>query len=316
MRDKFGICQWFQYEDEAELRRCVALLRDLGVRHVRTGLSWADFHRQVGPAWYERQMDALAEFEVCSRSGTRRRRAPRASAAPGRRGGLADYAEFLEQVIDVYGERFAELEPWNEPNNRHKWDFTTFDPGWRKFGEMIRLAGAAARRRGRRTALGGMIPVDPAWLELVASHGALDAVDVVAIDGFPEMWWSGAPNWEWYREWHCWAEKTERVREPAGARPIWITETGLATWDFGRAARARNELQAVLLARAAAAPAERVYSYCLADLDPGKAAIEGFVTSTKTSITWCRVRRDAEAPYERFRALLQQERRASERATG
>ena len=36
-------------------------LRDLGVRHLRTGLSWADFYRPDALAWFDRQMAALED---------------------------------------------------------------------------------------------------------------------------------------------------------------------------------------------------------------------------------------------------------------
>ncbi|HST92100.1 MAG TPA: hypothetical protein VLJ13_07865, partial [Brevundimonas sp.] len=35
-----------------------------GVRHVRTGLSWADRYREGALDWFDRQMEALAEFET------------------------------------------------------------------------------------------------------------------------------------------------------------------------------------------------------------------------------------------------------------
>jgi beta-xylosidase len=58
-----GICQWFHFEDH-RLEQGVRWLRELGVRHVRTGLSWADSYRPNADAWFDRQMDALAEFDV------------------------------------------------------------------------------------------------------------------------------------------------------------------------------------------------------------------------------------------------------------
>jgi beta-xylosidase len=59
----FGMCQWFHYQDH-RLEDAVAWLRRLGVRHVRTGLSWADSFRPEALAWFDRQMAALEEFEV------------------------------------------------------------------------------------------------------------------------------------------------------------------------------------------------------------------------------------------------------------
>lgn len=58
-----GICQWFHFEDH-RLDDAVAWLRQLGVRHLRTGLSWADFHRPGALDWFDRQMKALEEFET------------------------------------------------------------------------------------------------------------------------------------------------------------------------------------------------------------------------------------------------------------
>jgi beta-xylosidase len=42
----------------------VRWLRRLGVKHLRTGLSWADLYRPNAFAWFDRQMRALEEFEV------------------------------------------------------------------------------------------------------------------------------------------------------------------------------------------------------------------------------------------------------------
>jgi beta-xylosidase len=60
---EMGICQWFHFEDH-RLDDAVEWLRMLGVKHLRTGLSWADSFRPNAEAWFDRQMDALAEFDV------------------------------------------------------------------------------------------------------------------------------------------------------------------------------------------------------------------------------------------------------------
>ncbi len=59
----FGICQWFHYQDH-RLDNAVRWFRDLGVKHVRTGLSWADSFRPDAVAWFDRQMRALEPFDV------------------------------------------------------------------------------------------------------------------------------------------------------------------------------------------------------------------------------------------------------------
>jgi beta-xylosidase len=58
-----GLCQWFHFQDP-RLEAAVAWMRRLGVRHVRTGLSWADSHRDGALAWFDRQMEALRDFDV------------------------------------------------------------------------------------------------------------------------------------------------------------------------------------------------------------------------------------------------------------
>jgi beta-xylosidase len=58
-----GICQWFHYQDH-RLEEAVGWLQRLGVRHVRTGLSWADVFREGALDWFDRQMEALADFDV------------------------------------------------------------------------------------------------------------------------------------------------------------------------------------------------------------------------------------------------------------
>jgi beta-xylosidase len=58
-----GLCQWFHFEDH-RLDAAVRWMHDLGVRHVRTGLSWADSLRPRADAWFDRQMRALEPFDV------------------------------------------------------------------------------------------------------------------------------------------------------------------------------------------------------------------------------------------------------------
>jgi beta-xylosidase len=58
-----GLCQWFHFEDH-RLEAGVRWLHELGVRSLRTGLSWADSLRPGADAWFDRQMQALDPFNV------------------------------------------------------------------------------------------------------------------------------------------------------------------------------------------------------------------------------------------------------------
>ncbi|HKI01361.1 MAG TPA: beta-xylosidase [Thermoanaerobaculia bacterium] len=60
---ELGICQWFHFEDH-RLDDAVRCLRQLGVKKLRTGLSWADSFRPGADAWFDRQMKAIEEFDV------------------------------------------------------------------------------------------------------------------------------------------------------------------------------------------------------------------------------------------------------------
>jgi beta-xylosidase len=58
-----GICQWFHFQDH-RIDDAVRWMKRLGVKHLRTGLSWADCLRPGATAWFDRQMRALEEFQL------------------------------------------------------------------------------------------------------------------------------------------------------------------------------------------------------------------------------------------------------------
>jgi len=60
---ELGICQWFHFEDP-RFDEALRWLDKLGVKKLRTGLSWADSHRPNADAWFDRQMKALERFDV------------------------------------------------------------------------------------------------------------------------------------------------------------------------------------------------------------------------------------------------------------
>lgn len=60
---EMGICQWFHFEDH-RLDLAVEWLRKLGVKYLRTGLSWSDSFRPDAYKWFDRMMKALEEFEL------------------------------------------------------------------------------------------------------------------------------------------------------------------------------------------------------------------------------------------------------------
>jgi beta-xylosidase len=61
-----GLCQWFHFQDERTLERAVRWFEKLGVREIRTGLSWAESHQPGAEAWFDTLMAALEPFNVCA----------------------------------------------------------------------------------------------------------------------------------------------------------------------------------------------------------------------------------------------------------
>jgi len=60
---RMGLCQWFHFEDH-RLDLAVEWLKKMGVIKLRTGINWADWHRPNAVAWYDRQMEALKDFDL------------------------------------------------------------------------------------------------------------------------------------------------------------------------------------------------------------------------------------------------------------
>jgi beta-xylosidase len=111
---------------------------------------------------------------------------------------------------------------WNEPNNKSHWDFE-IDPQWQSFGDMIKLASTAVRTVNPMLTqvLGGISPIDPSFITNMSKQGVLDAVDVVAVHGFPLDW----NHWTI----HEWPSKLAEIRAVT-RRPIWVSEVGVSTF--------------------------------------------------------------------------------------
>lgn len=143
---------------------------------------------------------------------------------------------------------------WNEPNNLSHWDFE-MDPEWREFAAMLRCGSEAIRGLAPELpqVLGGISPIDPNFIRLLKSYGALDLVDAVAVHGFPLDW----NHWKIEE----WPQKVAEIRAEAGL-PVWVAEVGVST--FGA-----DEVQVFGLQRTTElllGRAERIFWYSLLDL--------------------------------------------------
>jgi beta-xylosidase len=98
---ELGLCQWFHFEDY-RLDEAVGWMKRLGVKYVRTGLSWADSFRPNALAWFDRQMQALADFELTVTfcfTPEHRGIAPHHTSAPQV---IEEYAEFCVAMVRRY----------------------------------------------------------------------------------------------------------------------------------------------------------------------------------------------------------------------
>lgn len=261
---RLGVLEWFHKNDFEHIALVIRDLKSLKITNLRTGISWADFHSEDGQKWYDWLIPTLAaNFDllpcitytppsISMDSVTSPPKDPKS------------FADFIDQVITLYGNHFEYIELWNEPNNITSYNYK-LDPGWDNFAQMIILASGWAKQRGKKTVLGGMSPVDPNWLGLMARLGALNNIDVVGIHGFPSIFdsvWSG-----WQSEIGSIQQVLDSYQLPA---EIWITETGYST-------RKNDEsVQILKFIDAFNAPVKKVFWYSLVDLAPSRSTPDGF----------------------------------------
>ena len=265
-----GILEWFRPGESDRVFRVLADLKTLGITHLRTGVSWADWHTASGQEWYAwlfprlaQEVDILPCFLYTPPSlGVVSR-----IAAPPRE--PQAYADFLDEMITRFGDYFEWVELWNEPNNVSEWDWT-LDPQWGIFSEMVGGAAYWAQQRGKKTVLAGMSPVDPNWLRLMCDRGVMDYINAVGIHGFPG-------NWEYAWEgWHKNIAKVQAVLDQYSSQAkIWITEAGFSTWQHD------EHRQICEFVNTIDAPVERVYWYAAHDLNPNLPTVDGFHTDER-----------------------------------
>lgn len=256
-RPLLGVLEWFRPGEHDRVEQAIEDMRRIGIRELRTGWSWADYHTEEGEAWYgwmipriAREVNLLPCFTYTPPSlGVEYK-----TSAPPRN--PKDFADFIDAVITRYGQHFEWVELWNEPNNLNDWDWR-LDQQWSIFSEMVIGAGYWAKQRGKKTVLGGMCPTDPNWIDLMCRNGVVDQVDAVGIHGFPG-------TWEY--DWREWEDNVDRIRTVLDWHEqdveIWITEGGYSTWDYDEHRQLREFVKIM------DAPVDRAYWYSLHDLHP------------------------------------------------
>jgi CDP-paratose 2-epimerase len=261
---ELGVLEWFRPGEHARVERVLRELDALGIRRLRTGVSWADWHTEGGEDWYAWLLPRLAtEVELLPclhHTPPSRGLVPKVTSPPRR---PRDFADFLDQLCDRHGELFDTVELWNEPNNLNDWDWR-LDPDWSRFCELHGDAANWARELGKRTVLGGMSPTDANWLRLLGARGVLRLIDVVGIHAFPGSWtcaWDG-----WTAEVATVQDVLDELGLPAR---IWITEAGFSTWRNDEVGQLQSFVDVL------DAPVDRAYWYAAEDLAEERTACDG-----------------------------------------
>lgn len=241
---RVGLVRDFTPGDHASVEAALADLKVLGVRELRTRVSWAHAATAEGAVWYRWLMQRLSQ-EVgvlpClvgtppGLGGGRECAPPKDARA---------FGEFVELFLAEHGRVVEWVELWDEPRSLASYDWR-LDPAWETFTTMVAEGAKRAHAAGKRVVLGGMSPVDPAWLDGLLARLGPDALDAVGVHGWPDTHdapWTG---------WRTWLEPVEDVLARRRSRAeVWITSAGYSTWRHGE----RRQVAEFLDAAAAAVP--------------------------------------------------------------
>src|SRR5690625_2416988 len=189
-----GILEWFHLNDRDHVKQAVRQMRELGITHLRTGISWADYHSDEGRIcmslfipYLSRHVQLLPCLLYTPPSiGI----TPKTSAPPRH---PEYFADFTEEILNLYGDHFEWVELWNEPNNTSEYDHR-LDQDWGIFRNFMGQAADVIHKHGKKVLLGGMSPVDPAWLNYMFEMGLMEKIDTVGIHGFPGTFDSDWPG--------------------------------------------------------------------------------------------------------------------------
>jgi beta-xylosidase len=98
---KMGMTQWIHFDDP-RLDEILYWLRKLNVKNLRTGISWADWYRPNAKEWFDKQMEAIKDFDttitLCFTPPSRGIR-PHYTSPPVL---LEEFAWFTEEVVKRY----------------------------------------------------------------------------------------------------------------------------------------------------------------------------------------------------------------------
>lgn len=263
MRDTFGICQWFNFNDKDSVDIASTYLHELGIHHLRMNVSWADYCRPQGRAWYEWLFDALEEFQILPCIWHTLPSPFRSSEARSDKlhWHAKHFTEFLFEFLETHGHRFDTIELRN-PSTRLKRGRGS-NSEMQLAADAIDLGSGVTLPFGKKFALGG---IDPSTNELQASPEALKHVDVIGIHAFPKE--GENPN----ETWHGWRYVFDHLNGYEQGHDIWVTETGCPATNRASQKRQMDRLMEAVVQGTQCA--KRIYWYSLLDLPENSKSLQ------------------------------------------
>lgn len=213
---------------QSRVEEYIAALKARRIRHVRTGVAWAEWVVRGGRdriTWYLREYAKHFEVLPClTFTPPELGLEPRVNAPPRE---STMFARFVEEVLEELGPLFREVELWNEWNLNTDWD-PALDPGYERFAAMVVPAARVVRRFGKRVVLGGPSKVNKDTLEIIhgfAARGVPEAVDVIGFHNLRGTWSDHVPPPTLHVQANLMRSAFRREL------PVWLTEYGFPVAD-------------------------------------------------------------------------------------
>lgn len=229
---EIGYLVWTKkHHGEKGVGEHIAALRARGIRHLRTGLSWAEWVTPDGRSWITWYMREYAKhFDVlpCLTFTP-----PHLGMAlPGKQPGVNSppkdvslYGEFACDVVSALGDCFEIAEIGNEWNLETDW-LPELDPVYGIFTSMAYIGGKKLRACGKRSVLGGMSKVNAqtlGHLKQFVVRGLPEVIDFVGFHNLRGTWSDAVPS-------PPLKEQSGYLKEIWGGEP-WLTEYGFPVAD-------------------------------------------------------------------------------------
>ena len=269
-------------DDLAGVARDFRAFRELGITTWRGSFGWDDYEPSEGRfdfAWLHRFATLADTMGIRLRPylGYTPRWAAVGRTAdsaiwndpPRRPEAFARYAGALAAEMRRH-RSIVSYEIYNEENVKLWWDGTA-----EEYAAVLALGADAVRRGhpGVQVLLGGVVWPDAEWIETSCGNGNAARIDVVPLHSYAETWTPDSVTIETYFDATYRGPFLSAVDEACGGKPVWINETGFATWR-GKTEKEQAAWWARALAVFAAEPrVTQVGVYEIRDLRPSSDVI-------------------------------------------